>query len=80
MRKNKKSKSKINVITSYDGLKGDLVEVIERVTISRKNCDKRTKKRMGPAYELVSYKGKLHEVFLLPECYGKIRGNCISIN
>ena len=62
---------KVNVIRNFDGLNGDLVEVVERkhTVTGRKDGRRR----------VVSYKGQKHIVFHLPSVYGEISGNCISV-
>ena len=69
----KRYKSEIKVVTGYNGLPGygTVVEVIERTRIVR------TPRKRQPYY-LVSYKGKMEQVFTLPSCYGDLAGACIE--
>jgi hypothetical protein len=75
----------IKVLKNYDGLSNashikngkpltEIVEVIERV--SRPYGDRR---KGDIVRHEVSYKGKWHYVFRLPESYGEFAGDCISI-
>ena len=71
----------VNVLRNYDGFNGELVEVVERTPVlrgGRPTCKGRTA-RVPPWHE-ISYKGKMRKVFRLPECYGELAGNCITVD
>jgi len=69
----------IKVLKNWNGLRGEVVEVIERKATRVKNCDRRGR-RMGPEYKTVSYKGERFAVFAVPPCYGaELSGMCISL-
>jgi len=74
----KRSKSEIKVITNYNGIRGDYIETISRMTRIVKNCEKSGRRR-GPEYKVVNYKNNIYAVIALPESYGEIAGLCINV-
>lgn len=71
---------KINVIQNFNGLRGELVETVDRKGVQVRLAEKRGG-RGAPQHGVyrVSYKGERYKTFILPKSYGVIAGVCINL-
>lgn len=79
MKKAKRNQITLNVLKSFDGFTG---EIIETVTRTGRRCGGYTVR--GPRtwkghWVEVSYKGKMYKVNHLGSCYGDLAGSFITI-
>ena len=76
----KRQKMEVKVLKGYDGFTAEIIETILRQPVRRGGYRFENHQKIWiEPWDEVSYKGKYYGVFILPGCYGKLRGACIAV-